>query len=164
MQDHFALEAIEAARLMGLGLMGAAGVNVIMQSFVIRRLKIGTKALVAIGVPLTIASFVFTWTANSELAFVGSLMLNGFASSFVNPAFTTALSLSVGASGQGRLAGLSTSMQALAFLLGPVSAATMYAAAPMAPFIVGSTMTTFAMGLMFVLSKQSAAEAAESHE
>jgi len=163
-QDHFALEAIEAARLMGLGLMGAAGVNVIMQSFVIRRLKIGTKALVAIGVPLTITSFVFTWTANSELAFVGSLMLNGFASSFVNPAFTTALSLSVGASGQGRLAGLSTSMQALAFLLGPVSAATMYAAAPMAPFIVGSTMTTVAMGLMFVLSKQSAAEAAESHE
>ena len=105
-QDHFHLGAVEAARFMGLGLMGAAGVNVLMQSFVIRRLKVSVKGLVAIGVPLTIASFVFMWMAGGVWGFVAALMLNGFGQSFVNPAFTTALSLSVGAAGQGRLTGV----------------------------------------------------------
>jgi DHA1 family tetracycline resistance protein-like MFS transporter len=163
-QDHFSLDALAAARFMGLGLMGAAAVNVVMQSVVIRQLKMGTKALVVIGVPITIASFVLVWSAGSEFAFVAALMLNGFGQSFVNPAFTTALSLSVGASGQGRLAGLSTSTQALAFLLGPVSAAIMYAAAPLAPFIVGSIMTIVAMGLMLAVPTQTAAEADDSRQ
>ncbi len=163
-QDHFQLGAVEAARFMGLGLMGAAGVNVLMQSFVIRRLKVSVKVLVAIGVPLTIASFVCMWLAGGVWGFVAALMLNGFGQSFVNPAFTTALSLSVGTAGQGRLAGLSTSTQALGFLVGPVSSAVMYSAHEILPFAVGCAMTMISLGMMLAVRKQTAAEASESSQ
>jgi len=157
-QDRFALQAVEAARFMGFGLMGAAAMSVLMQTFVIRRLKMSTKAMAAIGVPVTILSFVCVWIATSEWSFVAALMLNGFGQSFVNPAITTALSLSVGASGQGRLAGLSTSTQALAFLLGPISGAALYSVGPSVPFIVGCSMTLVALGLMLTVRQQTQAE------
>ena len=134
--------------------MMRAGVNVLMQSFVIRRLKVSVKVLVAIGVPLTIASFVCMWLAGGVWGVVAALMLNGFGQSFVNPAITTALSLSVGASGQGRLAGLSTSTQALAFLLGPITGALLYGMGSAVPFVVGCSMTIVALGLMLAVRQQ----------
>jgi MFS transporter, DHA1 family, tetracycline resistance protein len=160
-QDRFALDAADAARTMGLGLMGAAGVSVLMQTFVIRRLKASSNALVLIGVPVALASFAMIWFGTDVWMFVVALMLNGFGQSFVNPALTTALSLSAGASGQGRLAGLSTSIQALAFLVGPVSSAAMYAAMPLLPFLVGGAMTAVSLGLMLAIRPQTAAESAD---
>jgi MFS family permease len=152
-QDQFSLDAVTAARTMGFGLMGASGASVFMQAFVIRRLKAPTHILVWLGVPIVMASFVWVGLAPSPWHFVAALTLNGLGQSFVNPAMTTALSLSVGPEGQGRLAGLSTSMQALAFLVGPVSSATMYAAWPLLPFGVGVLMTLISLCLIVALRR-----------
>jgi MFS family permease len=153
-QDRFALDAVSAARYMGLGLMGAAAVNVVMQTLVIRHLRWPAAALVALGTPLTIASFAWAWAAASPGAFVVALTLNGLGQSFVNPAVSATLSLSVDVSGQGRLAGLSTSTQALAFLIAPVSAAAMYAHDPALPFMIGSIMTIFTIWIMATAPRQ----------
>jgi len=159
-QDAFHLDAVQAARYMGLGLMGASAASIAMQSFIIRRVKVRGRILVAIGVPITVASFAWMFLAPDVWSFVAAITLNGFGQSFVNPAITTALSLSVGSAGQGRLAGLSTSTQALAFLIGPVSTAAMYGAKAELPFMIGGALTLICMGLIFLTPKLTAQEIA----
>jgi MFS family permease len=136
-QDHFTLDAPAAARWMGLGLMGAAGMNVIVQSLIVSRLRIAPRRLIALGTVATVASYVGIYLAPEPWMFVAAVMLNGFGQGFVNPALQTALSLSVDAADQGRVAGLSTATQAMAFLIAPVSAAALYATSAPIPFMIG---------------------------
>ncbi|MDX2142938.1 MAG: MFS transporter [Rhodospirillaceae bacterium] len=136
-QDHFGLDASAAARWMGLGLMGAAGMNVLVQWAIIGRWRMNPRAMIAVGTICTVASYVGAYMAAQPWLFVAAVMLNGFGQGFVNPALQTALSLSVGAADQGRIAGLSTATQAMAFLVAPVSSAVLYGLNAPTPFIVG---------------------------
>jgi MFS family permease len=137
-QDHFQLNAVDATQWMGVGLMSASAASVLSQSFLVSRLKVGVPVLVIAGSLLCLAAFFWAWQATDQLTFTLALTLNGFGQSLVNPAIATSLSLSVGASGQGRLAGLSTSTQALAFVVAPFSAAVLYGVEPIIPFYVGT--------------------------
>ncbi|MSO98750.1 MAG: MFS transporter [Rhodospirillaceae bacterium] len=150
-QDRFMLEPIAGARLMGLALMGASLASILMQSFVVRRLKARTAVFALIGIPITIVSFAVVWSADVPWLFVAAITLNGFGQSFVNPAISTALSLSVGASGQGRLAGLSTSTQACAFLFGPASSAAMYGYWHALPFLFGTVLISVSLALLLLV-------------
>lgn len=155
-QDQFQLDAIEAARWMGIGLMCASAVSVASQSFIVSKLKVSTAYMVMFGGPISIASIAWAWITTDPWMFVAALTLNGFGQSFVNPAIATALSLSVGASGQGRLAGLSTSTQAMAFLIGPVSSAALYGIQPIIPFLIGPLFIIIAMVIILALPKVTA--------
>ena len=139
-QDHFALEPAGAARWMGLGLMAAAGTNVVAQALIIRRFKLSPRVLLAIAVPLTVIAFTMLSQTDDLLAFVAYMSLNGLGQGLAGPAFATALSLSVGAGEQGRIAGVSASIQAMAFLVGPVSAAALYQAHSTSVFAIGCVL------------------------
>jgi hypothetical protein len=158
-QDRFQLGSAPAAQWMGLGLMTAALTNVAAQGFIIRQIKTSPGRLLMIGVPVTMLAMAVVAQCTTLPIFVLGMALNGLGQGFANPAFATALSLSVGAGDQGRIAGVSASMQALAFLFAPFSSAALYQSYPMAVFVVGSLFVFAALG-PFALSRRTAPPAA----
>jgi len=137
-QDRFQLDPIPAAQAMGLGLMCAAAANVFVQAFLLRRIPAGPKTFVTIGVTFIIISVTTLWFSTTQFMFVISMIFNGLGQGFAMPAINTSLSLAVGPEAQGRIAGIATSSQAIAFLVAPASAAAMYQSTDWLPFLVGT--------------------------
>ncbi len=139
-QDRFQLEPIPAAQTMGLGLMCAAAANVFVQAFLLRWVPAGAKVIVLIGISLTLVSITLLWNSTTQLIFIASMVFNGLGQGFTMPAINTSLSLAAGPDAQGRIAGISTSCQAIAFLLAPASAAALYQSTAWYPFVIGSVI------------------------
>ncbi len=148
-QDRFSLEPIPAAQAMGLGLMCAAAANVFIQAFVLRRINQSAKTLIVIGVCVTLLSIGLLWTSVSQWMFIAAMVCNGLGQGFSMPAINTSLSLAAGPDAQGRLAGISTSTQSIAFLVAPASAAALYQSINWLPFAVGGVVTVLAL-LLFL--------------
>jgi len=156
-QDRFALDTTAAARMFGFALISAAATNVVTQTFVIRRLKISVTNMMLFGIPVTIGGFLIMGYGTSQSVMFAGMIVNSFGQSFVNAALATALSLSVGPSGQGRVAGMSTSAQAIGFLLGPSTSAAMYQAEMHIPFVVGAVFCVVAAVLYFFAARHKSA-------
>ena len=77
--------------------------------------------------------------------FILAMMCNGLGQGFSMPAINTSLSLAAGPDAQGRLAGISTSTQAIAFLIAPASAAALYQSINWLPFAIGAVVTAIAL-------------------
>lgn len=144
-QDRFSLEPVPAAQAMGLGLMCAATANVFVQAFLLRRINQSAKTLILIGVILTVASIAMIWLAETRTMFLLAMMTNGLGMGFSMPAINTSLSLAAGPDAQGRIAGISTSSQAIAFLVAPASAAAMYQAVNWSPFVMGIAVSVISL-------------------
>lgn len=144
-QDRFTLSTVDAAQVMGFSLMGSAATNVLTQALVVRRLKISPAAMLVIAVPLTAIGFLTMDVAGTIPLVISGMMINAVGQAIANSAFATALSLSVGPSAQGRIAGMSTSAQALAFMVGPAGTAALYQADPDWPFLIGSALVAVAL-------------------
>ncbi|MDG2244098.1 MAG: MFS transporter [Rhodospirillaceae bacterium] len=146
-QDRFSLEPVPAAQAMGLGLMCAAAANVFIQAFVLRRINQSAKTLIVIGVSVTLLSIGLLWTSSTQAMFIAAMVCNGLGQGFSMPAINTSLSLAAGPDAQGRLAGISTSTQSIAFLVAPASAAALYQTANWLPFGIASVITVVALVL-----------------
>lgn len=146
-QDRFLLDPVPAAQAMGLGLMCAAAANVFVQAFVLRRINQSAKTLILIGVIMTLLSIALIWLGQTQVWFMLAMMFNGLGQGFSMPAINTSLSLAAGPEAQGRVAGISTSSQAIAFLVAPASAAAMYQGVGWLPFVVGAMMTMISLAL-----------------
>ena len=144
-QDRFSLDPVPAAQAMGFGLMCAAASNVFVQAFVLRRINKSAKTLILIGVCITLLSIGLLWVGTTQTMFVLAMMCNGLGQGFSMPAINTSLSLTTGPDAQGRLAGISTSSQAIAFLLAPASAAALYQIVQWLPFAIGGAITVLAL-------------------
>lgn len=144
-QDRFQLSTEDAAQTMGLGLMGSAAMNVVTQTFIVRRLTISPAAMLVIAVPLTATGFVMIYFGQEIAIVIIGMLINAAGQGIANSAFTTALSLSVGASAQGRVAGLSTSAQAIAFLVGPAGGGLLYHFTGPATIIAGCAFVSVAL-------------------
>jgi len=155
-QDRFSLDTVGAARLMGIGLMAAAATNVFTQAVIIRRTRATPGLLVALGAPLTMLSLVVIWAAGVPATFIMGMIINGFGQGLCLPALNTALSLTAGPESQGKIAGLSTFAQAMAFFVAPMSGAALYQLVPSAPFVVGSILVLGSLVLMGLLRTRSA--------
>ena len=139
-QDRFQLEPVPAAQTMGLGLMCAAAANVFVQTVLLKRIPGGAKVIVTVGIALTLLSFGVLWMSTTQALFIASMICNGLGQGFTMPAINTSLSLAAGPDAQGRIAGISTSTQAIAFLLAPASAAALYQNTSWFPFVIGSVI------------------------
>lgn len=144
-QDRFSLDPIPAAQAMGLGLMCAAASNVFVQAFLLRRINQSAKVLIVIGVCITLLSIGLLWLSATQTMFIIAMMCNGMGQGFSMPAINTSMSLAAGPEAQGRLAGISTSCQSIAFLVAPASAAIFYQMIPWMPFAVGGVVTVIAL-------------------
>ena len=152
-QDRFVLNTTDAAQMFGLALMASAATNVLTQTFVIRPLKAGVTTMMFIGVPVTIAGFLLMGFGTLVPVVFAGMLICAAGQGFANAALATGLSLSVGASGQGRVAGLSTSAQAIAFLIGPSGGAMLYQSGFHLPFEVGSAICAAALVLYFTTAR-----------
>ena len=116
-----------------------------VQAFLLRRINQSAKTLILIGVILTVASIAMIWLAETRTMFLLAMMTNGLGMGFSMPAINTSLSLAAGPDAQGRIAGISTSSQAIAFLVAPASAAAMYQAANWSPFVMGIAVSVISL-------------------
>lgn len=144
-QDRFGLDPVPAAQAMGLGLMCAAAANVFVQAFVLRRINQSAKTLILIGVCTTLFSIALIWFGQTQAWFMVAMMFNGLGQGFSMPAINTSLSLAAGPEAQGRVAGISTSTQAIAFLVAPATSAGLYQSINWFPFAIGATVTLIAL-------------------
>lgn len=144
-QDRFTLSTEDAAQVMGFSLMGSAATNVLTQTFIVRKLKIGPATMLVIAIPLTAIGFLTMDVSGTIPLVILGMMINAVGQAIANSAFATALSLSAGPTVQGRIAGMSTSAQAVAFLVGPASSAAIYQANPDWPFFIGSALVLAAL-------------------
>ncbi len=144
-QDRFELSTTDASRVMGLGLMTSAAMNVVTQTFVVRRLTVDPWIMLAVGIPITVIGFLVIDFGTSVAVVILGMLINAVGQGVAGSAFSTALSLSAGPSAQGRVAGLSTSAQAIAFLFGPAGAATIYQFSPPSIFVVACVSAGAAM-------------------
>jgi DHA1 family tetracycline resistance protein-like MFS transporter len=101
--------------------------------------------LIVIGVCVTLISIILLWFSATQTMFVIAMMCNGMGQGFSMPAINTSMSLAAGPDAQGRLAGISTSCQSIAFLLAPASAAAFYQVYPWLPFASGGVVTVIAL-------------------
>ncbi|MCB2106232.1 MAG: MFS transporter, partial [Rhodobacteraceae bacterium] len=156
-QDRFVLAPQEAAQMMGLGLMSAAASNVVAQALVIRRFKLSPRVLLLAAAPMVLVAFAVLAVTENKGLYFASMALNGFGQGLAGPAFAAALSLSVGAGEQGRIAGVSSSLQAMAFLIGPFSAAALYQYHPPIVFIIGCVLVFASLPVFLTVARRAAA-------
>lgn len=149
-QDRFDLGTIQVAQMLGVGLMCAAAANVFVQTFLIQMIRVRIKILVSIGIWFSMCSIFLFWLGDSRLIFFVAMFFNGLGLGFSMPALNTALSLSAGATEQGRIAGISTSCQSIAFLVAPMSAAAFYQLMPILPFMIAVIIILLAQATLFL--------------
>ena len=125
-QDRFVLDPITAAKIMGLGLMCAASATIFIQVFVLSWVKLNPKFFIILGILFGFISVNLLWYATSISIFYLAMLSNGIGQGLAMPAINTSLSLSAGSEYQGRVAGITTSTQAIAFLVAPASSIALY--------------------------------------
>lgn len=150
-QDRFSLEPIEAARIMGLGLMCAASATIFIQVFVISWVKINPKALILVGIIFGLISVVLIWISQSIIIFYLAMLANGIGQGLAMPAINTSLSLSAGSDFQGRVAGITTSTQAIAFLFAPASSVALYQMTGWGSFLVSSIIIVLSLTIFIIM-------------
>jgi MFS family permease len=125
-QDRFSLDPITAAKIMGFGLMCAASATIFIQVFILSWVKLNPKFFIILGILFGFISVNLLWYAPTISIFYLAMLSNGIGQGLAMPAINTSLSLSAGPEYQGRLAGITTSTQAIAFLVAPASSVALY--------------------------------------
>ena len=135
-QDKFLLNTVQTAKYVGLALSASAITQIFVQIVVIPRLRWSPKKLINFGLPIAFVSVAFVYFSPTYLMVIGSMLLFGFGGGVGWPAYMTAGSLAAGPENQGNMAGLTSSFQALGFMLGPLIGTLAYQITPSLPFII----------------------------
>ncbi len=150
-QDRFSLDSIEAVRTMGLGLMCAASATIFIQVFIISWIKINPKLLILVGIIFGLFSVILIWFSQTIFIFYLAMLSNGIGQGLAMPAINTSLSLSAGPDFQGRVAGITTSTQAIAFLFAPASSVALYQISGSGSFFVSSIIIVLSLIIFIIM-------------
>ncbi|MCA9622875.1 MAG: MFS transporter [Myxococcales bacterium] len=148
-QDQLHLDEASTPRVVGMALVVYGLVAVFIQGFVIRRFEVTPATLLRLGPPIALAGFVLFVFANDFWSLTAALALQGAGQGLVLPGVTSALSLSVGDHEQGTVAGLNSSAQALARMLGPLAGGGLYEIAPHYPYAFSAVLLALLMLALF---------------
>ena len=137
-QDQLHLDLLGGAKYTSLLLMLTGAVAVFFQVVVLRRLRPGARAMLALGlVSATIVYATFGFCTEIWQVMVLSIPF-GTAFACVQPGFSASASLAVRGDEQGAVAGLIASAQACGFLVGPILFGGLYQLEPLAPLLVAA--------------------------
>ena len=150
-QDRLSLTAALTPRYVGGALVVYGMVVVLVQGVLIRRYHLAPSLLLKLGPPLAMAGFAGLLLSHHFASLTASLAFQGLGHGLVMPGVTAALSLSVGDSEQGAVAGLNSSSQALARLLGPLVGTGLYELDHRYPYFVAIALLA---GLVLVLPQR----------
>lgn len=147
-EGHFHLSSSGTARTVGLLFMLAGAVSVLSQWLFVRRMKLSSKALLAIGTPIFLLSAASLSFHNYLQAVYTGFILLGLGIGFVLPGATSGASLSVDQAEQGAVAGRISAAQGLGTALGPIVGTSLYNLNPLFPYIF--TGILFSIASVFV--------------
>jgi MFS family permease len=133
-QDVLHLDALGAARNVGIALVSYGVSSVLAQGLFVRKVKWPPLTLILVGVPFGVLGFLGLALFSGMLGLTAALALQGFGQGLVLPAISAALSLDVSESEQGEVAGLNSAAQALGRTLGPVIGTALYGFHLRAPY------------------------------
>lgn len=126
------------------GLAGA----LVQGGIVRRRVKKGEETrYIAIGLLISAAGFFLLLTANSWLMATVYLCVFGIGNSLIKPCVTSLITQKTTV-GQGIASGLSSSMDSLGRIIGPLLGAALLSAADWLPFVVSGLLSIAALGLL----------------
>ncbi|GHJ42332.1 MFS transporter [Streptomyces sp. TS71-3] len=138
LQDRLELTSQRTVELAGMTLLAGGLPMLLVQGLLIPRLRWQPLRLMRVGVPLTAVAFAVICVADSLPVFLAAVVLSGTGHSLAIPGYNSALSLSVGPSEQGGVAGLAASANAVTTVLGPLAATALYQAGAALPFLAGA--------------------------
>lgn len=133
-QDQLGLDAASTPRSVGMALVIYGLVAVFVQGFVIRRFSLSPSTLLRVGPPTALIGFLVFLVARDFWTLTLALAMQGMGQGLTLPGVTSALSLSVQEHEQGAAAGLNSSSQALARMLGPLAGGALYELDPRFPY------------------------------
>ncbi len=131
-----ALDTSKAATPLGITQALMACATVSGQLILVQRLGWTPQKLLAVGMPVMAAGFLLLSAATALPHFMLAVLLLGFGLGLCGPGFSAAVSLSVGASEQGAMAGFLAACPALGYVLGPFGAGLLYEWHPRLPFVL----------------------------
>ena len=133
-QDRLELDAASTPKSVGMALVVYGVVAVFVQGYVIRRFALRPATLLRVGPPIALVGFLVFLVARDFYTLTLALALQGMGQGLTLPGVTSALSLSVSDEEQGAAAGLNSSSQALARMLGPLVGGALYELDPRFPY------------------------------
>jgi MFS family permease len=143
-QDRLELDALGTTRVVGLSLFVYGVVAVLVQGAFVRRVRLSPLHLVRIGVPIAVVGLAGLTVSHSLGWLIVFMALQGLGQGLTLPGVTAAISLRARDDEQGAAAGLTSSSQALARVIGPVLGTGLYQLRPELPYAVGA-------GLMLIV-------------
>lgn len=148
-QDKLALTPKAAARAVGLSLVVYGLVAVLVQGVVVRRVNFRPLTLLRLGVPIAAVGLLVFVVAEWRAVLVLAMALQGLGQALAMPGVTAALSLGVRDDEQGAVAGLNSSSQALARMVGPLLGTGLYEIRPGYPYVFGAALLGFVLIFLF---------------
>jgi len=149
-QDRLELDAMGTTRVVGLSLFVYGVVAVLVQGVFVRRVRLPPLFLVRLGVPLAVVGLVGLTLSSSLGALIVFMALQGLGQGLTLPGVTAAISLRARDDEQGAAAGLTSSSQALARVLGPILGTGLYELGPELPYAVGAGLMLLVFVFAFV--------------
>jgi MFS family permease len=139
-QDVLLLSGQETARIVGVAMMGSAGASLIAQGVIVQHLAVTPLTLLRTGTLILICAFMLLAGARQVPVFVAAMAVMGFGMGLAVPGFTAGASLAVHGDEQGAVAGLSSSVPALGFTVGPLAGTALYQWEPSAPYLFSAAL------------------------
>jgi MFS family permease len=159
-QDKLALTPKAAARAVGLSLVVYGLVAVFVQGVVVRKIPMRPLTLLRLGIPIAAVGLLVFVVAEWRAVLVLAMALQGFGQALTMPGVTAALSLGVRDDEQGAVAGLNSSAQALARMVGPLLGTGLYELEPGYPYMFGAVL--LGLVLIFLYTSRSPALRAQT--
>lgn len=145
-QDRLGLSAERTAQTVGIALVAFGLVAVLIQGFVVRRVRWSPRTLLAVGLPMALLGYLGLVAAKAFWPLTGALVFLGAGGAFAGPGVTAAQSLAVSDDEQGAVAGLSSSAQALGRMLGPLVGTGLYGLRPEYPYLFSALLVLVGIG------------------
>jgi len=134
--DVLGMSIEQAAKMVGVALMGSASAGLFCQLVIIRMLRPSPRTMLLVGGTCGVLCFTVMIAFTSFAAMFVGMVLLGMAFGMVRPGSAAGASLAVSADEQGAVAGLMNVTGALGVLLAPFVGMSLYRVLPEAPYML----------------------------
>ena len=141
--DRLALPLEAAQQAIGIVLMTGAGASLLAQWGLIPLLGLSPRAMLLFGAVLAAAGCALTGVTTSLYGIAVAFALASLGFGFLRPGFTAGSSLAVGPEAQGSVAGLTTSVNGAAYVLGPSIGVGLYELWKPLPYLTAAAALIF---------------------
>jgi MFS family permease len=141
-QDQLALDTRTAAQVLGIALVTSGLATITAQLLVVQRLKPAPHILLRVGLPIAAIGFILLISASQMPLMVVAFAFTGYGIGLALPGYIASISLSVGSTEQGAVAGLAASAQGFGATFGPITSTALYQLHPLLPYSISAILVS----------------------